>query len=98
MVKGISNLGSLRKVKAQELKQKQLLNQETKLTKLCQKVAKESGIQKPINYTVNNKTTFSYKDIGQPSDHSELAPWSSIHQIRKTINPYLKASKLDVKG
>jgi len=78
MVKGISSLAAVKKIKAQELKQRQIINRDMKIEKTCKRVAKDCGISKPVNYTVNKTSNTSFKDINLASEVGEFAPWSPL--------------------
>ena len=92
MVKGIGSLAAVKKIRAQELKQKQIINRDLKIEKICRKVAKNSGISRPVNFTVNNNTITSFKDIKLPSEYGgEFAPWSPLSRVKNNVKFDIKA-------
>lgn len=82
MVKVISNLSNLRKAKAYELKQKQILKKEEQLNTLIKKTVKTIEIPKPVNYSVNYSTELKIRQIDTDHGDNTWASWF-LNRFRK---------------
>lgn len=86
MIKVHNTLASLKRERQYLLRKKQILTDEMKLKKICEKVAKSCGISKPVNYTVNSCSLKKFSDIDISLDDNEWAPWSFVRKMQKKIN------------
>ena len=76
-------LAAIRKHNSEVLKQKQVINEELKLQKICQKVVQSCSIPKPVNYSVNSGREMTFKDLDFQCGNSIWAPWSFENRFSK---------------